>query len=92
VRDYEFRWNAWNIEHVARHAVTTDEAESVVNHAGPPYPTYRGDGKWLVIGQTLAGRYLQVVFVLDPDDVVYVIHARSITDAEKRRYRRRRRR
>jgi hypothetical protein len=26
----EFRWNAWNIEHIAEHGVTPEEAEAVV--------------------------------------------------------------
>jgi hypothetical protein len=33
----------------------------------------------------------QVVYVIDPDGTVYVIHARPLTDREKRRYRRRKR-
>ena len=86
-----FRWNLWNIEHLARHSVTPVEAEEVVRGARPPYPEYRGDGKWRVIGQTGTGRFLHVVFVVHPDQTIYVIHARDLTDAEKRRYRRRRR-
>jgi hypothetical protein len=33
-----------------------------------------------------------VIYVLDPDETVYVIHARPLTDKEKHRYRRGRRR
>jgi hypothetical protein len=84
----EFRWNDWNVEHIARHAVSAEEAEWIVNHhvAGDA-----GEDKYKVWGQTAAGRYLQVVFVLDPDDAVYVIHARELTDREKRVFRRRKR-
>ncbi len=32
---------------------------------------------------------LQVVFVIDPDDTVFVIHARPLTERERKRYRRR---
>ena len=32
---------------------------------------------------------LRVAFVLDPDDTIYIIHARSLTEREKRRFRRR---
>ena len=32
---------------------------------------------------------LQVVFVIDEDDAIYVIHARPLTEPEKRRHRRR---
>jgi len=57
----EFRWNEWNIEHVARHAVTPEEAEEVVMNAQQPYPLKRADEKWLVWGATSNGRMLQVV-------------------------------
>jgi len=42
-----------------------------------------------VRGADDTGRLLQVVFVLDEDGSVYVIHARPLTDPERRRYRRR---
>ena len=38
-----------------------------------------------------AGHFLQVIYVLDPDDNVFVIHSRPLTDREKKRYRRRKR-
>ena len=86
----EFRWNSWNLEHATRHGVSSDEAEYVVKRGRP---SYRGDGKWLVRGQTEFGTYAQVIYVLDDDGTTaYVIHARPLTDAEKRRLRRRRRR
>jgi uncharacterized protein len=88
----DFRWNEWNREHVGRHGVHPEEAEAVVESAAHPYPLYREDDKWLVWGQGNGGRLLQVVFVIDEDDTVYVIHARPMTDGEKRRYRRRSRR
>jgi uncharacterized protein len=94
----QFRWNEWNIEHLAEHGVSPEEAEYVIRNAKPPYPEYRGDDKWRVIGATEVGRFLHVVYVLDDDedddeadDAVFVIHARDATDAEKRRLRRRRR-
>ena len=86
----EFRWNDWNIEHVAKHGIDTDEAEQVVAQARAPYPLIRSDEKYLVWGPGRADRLLQVVFVLDDDGTVFVIHARQLTDAEKRRFRRRR--
>jgi uncharacterized DUF497 family protein len=84
-----FRWNAWNLEHIARHDVDTGDAEMVVRGAKQPYPLWRSDDKWLVWGRAKSGRILQVVFVLDTLDAVYVIHARDLTEREKSRYRRR---
>ncbi len=87
-----FRWNAWNLEHVAVHAVDPEEAEMVVSHAEQPYPLRYPEGKFMVWGRGRGGRLLQVFFVLDEDKTIYVIHARPLTDQEKRRYRRRRKR
>ena len=85
---YEFRWNRWNEEHIATHGVDPWSAEYVVNHPSRGYPRERGDGKYLAWGQTLSGHYLQVIYTFDPPGVVYVIHARPLTENEKRRLRR----
>ncbi len=83
----DFRWDDWNLDHVTDHGVTVEEAEAVIENAASPYPLHREDDKWLVWGRGSGGRLLQVVFVID-DDSVYVIHARPLTDREKRRFRR----
>ncbi len=85
----DFRWNEWNEEHLARHGVSPEEAEEVVRGARNPYPLVQGDERYLVWGSGFDGRLLQVVFVIDPDDSIFVIHARPLTEREKRRYRRR---
>ena len=92
----DFRWNQWNLEHITRHGVKPEEAEAVVSNARRPYPLHRQDGKWLVWGRVVGGsaypgrgRLLQVVFVVDDDDSIFIIHARPLTDREKRQYRRR---
>jgi uncharacterized DUF497 family protein len=87
-----FRWNDWNVEHAARHGVSPEEAEMVVRGARSPFPRKMEEDKWLVWGRGHGGRYLQVVFVLDEDETVFVIHARPLTDPEKRRLRRRKKR
>jgi uncharacterized DUF497 family protein len=87
---YNFRWNAWNSDHIARHGISEAEAEWVVCRPRAPYPQKAGAGKYLVRGPTETGAYIQVIYIFDPDDVVYVIHARPLTQREKRRYRRRR--
>ncbi|HKA06525.1 MAG TPA: hypothetical protein VKD71_04655 [Gemmataceae bacterium] len=87
----DFRWNDWNVEHIGSHGVSPEEAETVVRDAANPFPRKIEDDKWLVWGRGSGGRFLQVIFVLDPDDTIYVIHARPLTEQEKRRLRRRRR-
>jgi len=84
----EFRWNEWNVEHIGKHGVGPEEAEDVVARATSPFPRLIGDDKWLAWGRARNGRLLQVVFVLDEDDTVYVIHARRLTTREARHYRR----
>ncbi len=84
----EFRWNRWNEEHIGRHGVLPQEAEAVIETARRPFPLAREDDKWLVWGRGRGGRLLQVVFVIDEDDMAYVIHARPLTEREKRRLRR----
>ncbi len=84
----EFRWNARNVEHIARHGVTTDEAEYVVSRGQGKKAS---EGRRVVEGKTAEGHYLRVVFVIDalPAETLYVIHAMFLTDRDKRRYRRR---
>lgn len=85
----EFRWNEWNVGHVGDHGVTPDEAEDVVCNASSPYPTHEGDDKWLVWGRGRGDRLLQVVYIVEDDDIVFVIHARPLEPREKRRFRKR---
>ena len=84
----EFRWNQWNVEHIARHGVSPEQAEETIRNGPRPYPVPREDDKWLVWGRTAGGDLLQVVFIIDEDDLVFVIHARPLTKNEKKRYRR----
>jgi uncharacterized DUF497 family protein len=85
----EFRWIDWNRDHVAEHGVDPDEAETVVRLARPPYPRKIEEDKWLVVGRGRGGRFLQVIYVVDSDKTVFIIHARPVSEREKRRYRRR---
>ena len=85
----DFRWNDWNIEHIGKHGVLPDEAELVIAGARSPFPRKIHEDKWLVWGKGRGGRFMQVIFVLDDDETIYVIHARPLTEQEKRRYRRR---
>ncbi len=85
----DFRWNEANVEHIGKHGVTPEEAEWLVRQARRPWPVYHGDGKYLVRGHGPGGRMLQVIYVLDEDDTIYVIHARPLTEREKRQTRRR---
>src|SRR5262249_9815819 len=58
---------------------------------GRRFPNSSADANLLVVGQGHGGSFLQVIYVREREDMVFVIHARPLTDREKRRYRRRKR-
>jgi len=84
---YEFRWNAWNINHIAEHGVSPEEAEYVVRHPARSYPRHNRNHSKLVLGRTEEGVYLQVAYAVDPapESTLFVFHARPLTEREKRR-------
>jgi hypothetical protein len=73
--DADFRWNAWNVDHIGKHGVTPEEAEHVIRFARRPYPRSHRQGSWLVIGRGNSNRRVEVVFIGDPNETIYVIHA-----------------
>jgi uncharacterized DUF497 family protein len=85
---YPFRWNSWNVEHIAEHGIKPQEAEYVVDHPFRGFPRSIGNDKVLVQGQTAMERYVQVIYIFSPRGVIFVIHARPLNSAEKRRLRR----
>ena len=58
-----FLWSTRNAEHIAIHEVSPAEAEDVITNAKPPFPEPTGDDKHVVLGRTLNGRFLHVLFV-----------------------------
>lgn len=86
---YRFWWDENNIEHIANHGVEPYEAEEVIDD--DPFITKSGKDRYVAYGQTNAGRYLLVVFARKPKQRLRVITARDMTDAEKRRFKPRRR-
>jgi uncharacterized DUF497 family protein len=84
----DFRWNEWNAEHVGQHGIEPEAAEHVVEEATAPYPRRIGEDKLLAWGPDAEGELLQVIFMLDEDGSAYILHARLLTEREKRRYRR----
>ncbi len=67
-----FSWDDVNRDHIARHGISPEEAETVICDAENPYPQTIEDDKFVVWGTTESGRHLQVIFVLKtPDEVSY---------------------
>jgi uncharacterized DUF497 family protein len=86
----DFRWIPWNVGKVEGHGLSVEDVEWVVNAARRPYPKPIGNEKWLVIGVTQRGINIQVIYLVDADDALFVIHARPLTPRERRQRRRRR--
>lgn len=89
--DYSFRWIEWNVAKCEKHGVEPADAEYVASGATPPFPRRAGDGKYSVWGQSPAGQYLQVIYLVDPDGTLFIIHAMPLTERQKRQLNRRRR-
>ncbi len=77
--------------HIYGHGVTEEEVEDVLSSSGEDRPGR--EGSRVALGRTLAGRYLRVVYVPDPDpNSVFVITAYELRGKPLIAYRRRRRR
>ena len=76
--------------HIYNHGVTEAEVEEVLRRSGEDLPAR--DNSRMKVGQTAAGRYLQVVYVPDDDpNSVFVITAYELRGKAKQAFRRRRR-
>ncbi len=76
--------------HIYEHNVREEEVEDILRHPGDDFPG-RG-GSRIALGQTEAGRYLQVVYVPDPDKRgVFVVTAYDLRGNALAAYRRRKR-
>jgi len=74
----EFRWNRFNLDKIAMHGVTREEAEHVVRFARPPFPRRHRRGTWYVLGRGNSNRRIQVVYTIDDTDHFYIIHAMPV--------------
>ena len=78
------------LPHIYNHGVTEDEVEDVLLNPGEDWLGRRKTRN--VLGQTQDGRYLQVVYVRDPEpNSVFVITAYELTGKPLTAYRRRQR-
>jgi hypothetical protein len=79
------------LPHIFDHRVTEEEVRQVLRRAGEEFPGR--DHSRIRLGQTEAGRYLQVVYVPDTvGDGAFVVTAFDLTPKAKRAFRRRQRR
>jgi len=87
--DEQFDWDDGNLDHIARHQVSAEEAEEALSDrrkVGVPVSEPTGESRWGAIGSTEDGRILAVVFT-KRGDKIRVVTARSANQAERGRYR-----
>ena len=78
------------LPHIYNHGVIEDEVEDVLMNPGEDWLGRRKTRN--ILGQTQNGRYLQVVYVRDPEpNSVFVITAYELTGKPLAAYRRRQR-
>ncbi len=80
-----------DLPHIYEHGVTEEEVQQVLQARGEDREATRNTRHKL--GQSWAGRYLRVIYSLDPDaDSVFVITAYELKGKDLKAYRRRQRR
>jgi uncharacterized protein len=83
----DFDWNPANIGHIARHGVTPEEAEQVIqnNPIDAPAVLRNGETRTVNLGKTDAGRVL-VVVVTERNSMYRVVTARPAKKKERAFY------
>jgi len=84
----QFEWDDNNIEHIARHGVFPDEVEDVAFDDNPWIRKGRKGTRYM-LGYTVAGRYLFVVYVLKGKGIARVITSMDMGDKTKKLYKKR---
>lgn len=84
----EFEWDDNNIDHIARHKVSPDEVEDVA-FDDDPWVRKGRKGTRYMLGFTIAGRYLFVVYVPKGKGIARVITAMDMDDKTRKLYRKR---
>lgn len=85
-----FDWDDFNIDHIAEHNVSPEEAEQAVLDPDRIVTEAYNSGKEkrkAIVGKTLEGRYLTVVLTAR-NALFRVVTARDSNATEKRRFRR----
>jgi hypothetical protein len=61
-----FDWDEANISHIARHAVTPEEAEQVLlgDAIEQDFDEEDDEPRWTYVGETISGRILEVVIAI----------------------------
>ncbi|MGH2345814.1 MAG: BrnT family toxin [Chloroflexota bacterium] len=85
----EFQWDEANVEHIARHGITPEEAEEAYLDENRRYlsiPRTSRETRRALLGKTEDGRILFLVYTLRLR-YVRILSTRDATSPEKRQYR-----
>jgi len=78
----EIVWDEFNVSHIERHAVTTDEVEEICS--GKVEARLGHSDRFMVIGKTAASRILIIVPAQKREGVFYPVTARDVSRKERR--------
>ncbi|MBW1690692.1 MAG: BrnT family toxin [Deltaproteobacteria bacterium] len=84
----EFEWDDNNIEHIARHGVSPNEVEDLAFDDDPWIRKGRKGTRYM-LGYTIAGRYLFVVYNLKGKWIARVITSMDMDEKTRRLYKKR---
>jgi uncharacterized DUF497 family protein len=85
----DFQWDEDNVAHIAIHNVRPDEVEEMAFDDEPWIRRGRGGTRYM-LGFTISGRYLFVVYVLKGKGIARVVTAMDMDEKTRRLYRKRR--
>ena len=85
----EFQWDDDNVAHIAVHKVRPDEVEELAFDDDPWIRKGRGGTRYM-LGYTISGRYLFVVYALKEKRIARVVTAMDMDEKTRRLYRKRR--
>jgi uncharacterized protein len=92
VAGVEFEWDEHNVEHLARHGVSPEEAEEVYLDGGRDRRNGRqGEPRWWRRGRTSGGRWLTIVYTKRAGATRIISVFRSTPSSRKAERRARRR-
>lgn len=84
----EFEWDDYNMQHISRHGVSPDEVEDVAFDDNPWIRKGRKGTRYM-LGYTIAGRYLFVVYGLKGKGIARIITAMDMDKKMRKLYRQR---
>ena len=84
----EFDWDDNNIEHIARHGISPGDVEDVAFDDDPWIKRGKKKTRYM-LGYTIGGRYLFIVYVLKGQGIARVITAMDMDDKTRRLYKKR---